>query len=99
MPVGQFPVVELIIEEVKYLVREITIVGFAVMFKLCGLTVRLINRIILEYRIALAYNRLWLLLRSIGNGRFRCRFGGWFGCRTGLLRLFKMQLLPCLPNA
>ena len=90
MPVGQFPVVELIIEEVKYLVREITIVGLAVMLKLRRLTVRLIGRVVLEYRIVLPYNRLWLLSRTIGNGRLRCRYNRLFGSRTDLLRLVGM---------
>ena len=88
--------VELVIKEVKYLVREITLVGLSVMLKLRGLTVRLVGCVVLENWIALPYNRLWLLFRSSGNGWLRCRYNRLFGCSADLLRLILMQFLPCL---
>ena len=96
MPVGQFPVVELVIEEVKYLVREITLVTLSVKFKLRRLTVRFVGRVVLKYRIALPYNRLWLLFRTIRNGRLRCLYNRLFGSSADLLCLVLMQFLPCL---
>mgnify|MGYP005796544721 CR=1 FL=1 len=98
LPVGQFPLVKLVIEKVKHLVREITLEGLSAMLKLCELTVRFVGCVVLEYRIVLPYNRLWLLFRSSGNGRFRCRYNRLFGCRTDLLRLVFMQFFPCLSD-
>ena len=79
--------VELVIEKIKHLVREITLVGLSVMLKLCRLTVRFVGCVVLENWITLPYNRLWLLLRTIGNGRLRRRYNWLFGSRTNLLRL------------
>ena len=88
--------VELIIEKVKNLVREITLVGLSVMLKLRRQTIRFVNGVVLENWIALPYNRLWLLLRTIGNGRLRCRYNRLFGGSADLLRIVLMQFLPCL---